>query len=220
MPSNDLDLQIGDALQIQFLQDDGRRVRPTVRVIGMLPEASILVTAPVQNGKIMLVREGQVFVVRCFSRDLASAFTCRVLRVCTHPYPYLHLNYPERREQVIVRNARRVAVLLAATVNREKDATWSIPIASIVSDISTTGTMLETTESLGRTGTKLKISFHLPIDGMREQSLAVEGIIRTIYEEGSTSDRFRYGVEFLPIDPQSQLTLRAFVYEQLLGSDR
>jgi c-di-GMP-binding flagellar brake protein YcgR len=220
MASNDLDLQIGDNLQIQFLQDDGRRVRPTVRVIGMLPEASILVTAPAQNGKIMLVREGQVFVVRCFSRDLASAFTSRVVRVCTHPYPYLHLSYPERREQVIVRNARRVTVLLAATVAREKDATWSVPIASTVSDISTNGAMLETTEALGPSGTRLKINFQLPIDGMQEQALIIEGVIRTIYEEGATNDRFRYGLEFLPPDPQSQLTLRAFVYEQLLGGER
>ena len=221
MANNDLDLQIGDAFQIQFLQDDGRRVRPTVRVIGMLTGASILVTAPTQNGKVMLVREGQVFVVRCFSRDMALAFTSRVVRVCTHPYPYLHLSYPEQREEVVVRNARRVSVLLAATVHKEREGnTWSIPIPSIVSDMSTNGSQIETTEGLGKIGSKLKILFHLPIDGMEEQPVVVEAVIRTVYEDGITSDRYRYGLEFLPADDAAKLKLRAFVYEQLLGSER
>jgi c-di-GMP-binding flagellar brake protein YcgR len=221
MANNDLDLQIGDQFQIQFLQDDGRRVRPTVKVIGMLIPSSVLVTAPTQNGKVMLVREGQVFVVRCFSRDMALAFTSRVLRVCTHPYPYVHLAYPEQREEVQVRSARRVTVLLAATVHKEREGnTWSIPISSIVSDLSTNGSMIETSESLGTIGSKLKILFHLPIDGMSEQPVAVIGIIRTVYDDAVSSDRFRYGLEFLPADDSAKLKLRAYVYEQLLGSER
>lgn len=221
MANTDLELQIGDQFQIQFLQDDGRRVRPTVRVIGMLAPASILVTAPTQNGKVMLVREGQVFVVRCFSRDMALAFTSRVLRVCTHPYPYIHLAYPEQREEVQVRSARRVNVLLAATVHREREGnTWSVPIPSIVSDMSTNGSMIETTESLGKIGNKLKILFHLPIDGMHEQPVSVEAVIRTVYEDAITSDRYRYGLEFMPADDNAKLRLRAFVYEQLLGNER
>jgi c-di-GMP-binding flagellar brake protein YcgR len=221
MANDDLDLQIGDQFQIQFLQDDGRRVRPTVRVIGMLIPASILVTAPSQNGKVMLVREGQVFVVRCFSRDMALAFTSRVLRVCTHPYPYIHLAYPEQREEVQVRSARRVTVLLAATVHREREGnTWSIPIPSVVSDLSTNGSMLETTETLGTIGSKLKILFHLPIDGMNEQPVALIGVIRTVYEDTVTGDRYRYGIEFMPADDGAKLKLRAYVYEQLLGNER
>ena len=221
MADSDLDLQIGDQFQIQFLQDDGRRVRPTVRVIGMLIPASILVTAPTQNGKVMLVREGQVFVVRCFSRDMALAFTSRVIRVCTHPYPYIHLAYPEQREEVQVRSARRVTVLLAATVYREREGnTWSIPIPSIVSDMSTNGSMIETTETLGTIGSKLKVQFHLPLDGMKEQPVNVEAVIRSVYEDVATSDRYRYGIEFRPSDDDAKLRLRAFVYEQLLGAEK
>jgi c-di-GMP-binding flagellar brake protein YcgR len=221
MANNDLDLKIGDTFQIQFLQDDGRRVRPTVHVIGMLPGASILVTAPTQNGKMILVREGQVFVVRCFSRDMASAFTSRVVRVCTHPYPYVHLSYPEQREEVVVRHARRVTVQLSATVYREREGnTWSIPIPAIVSDMSITGSQLETSENLGRIGTKLRVRFSLPIEGVDEQPLSVDAVLRTVYDDGTSSDRFRYGVEFNPSDDLSRLKLRAFVYEQLLGSDK
>ncbi len=221
MGEHGLDLHIGDTLQLQFLQDDGHRVRPSVRFIGQLPQASLVVTAPTQDGKLMLVREGQVFVVRCFSRDMASAFTCRVLRVCTSPYPYIHLSYPERKEEVIVRSSRRVSVLLSATVVRQREGgTWSIPIPSIVSDMSATGTMLETSEPLGLSGTRVKISFQLPIDGMGEQALSVEGIIRSVYEEGGAAGRNRYGIEFQGVDAAAQLILRAFVYEQLLGNER
>jgi c-di-GMP-binding flagellar brake protein YcgR len=196
-------------------------VRPSVKFIGQLPPVSLIVTAPTQDGKLMLVREGQVFVVRCFTRDMASAFTSRVLRVCTAPYPYLHLAYPERREEVIVRNSRRIRVLLAATAVAERvGATWSIPMAAIVSDISATGAMLETAERLGPPGTKLKINFHLPIEGLGEQSVNVDAAVRSVYEEGGTEERNRYGVEFSQVDPSAQLILRTFVYEHLLGLER
>jgi c-di-GMP-binding flagellar brake protein YcgR len=220
MSGHGLDLHLGDSLQLQFLQDDGHRVRPSVRFIGQMPQASLIVTAPTQDGKLMVVREGQVFVVRCFTRDVASAFTCRVLRVCSLPYPYLHLSYPERREEVLVRSSRRVSVLMSATVVRQREGgTWSIPMAAIVSDMSTTGAMLETSEPLGKVETKLKISFQLPIDGMGEQALSVEGVVRSVYEEGGEGDRNRYGIEFQSVPSPAQLVLRAFIYEQLLGGD-
>ena len=221
MSEHPLELTIGDSLQLQFLQDDGRRVRPAVKFIGQMPPLSLLVTAPMQDGKLMLLREGQVFVVRCFSHHMASAFTTRVLKVCTAPYPYLHLSYPERREEVQVRNSRRVNVLLAATVASARDGgTWSVPMAAIVSDMSATGTMLETGEPLGPAGTRLKIDFYLPLEGLGEQPLSVEGYIRSVYEEGGPEDRNRYGIEFAKMDPSAQLVLRAFVYEQMLGPDR
>jgi c-di-GMP-binding flagellar brake protein YcgR len=220
MSQDNLNLEIGDILQLEFVLDE-RGVRYSVRVIGVLPRGSILVTTPERNGKLMSVREGQVIIARSFSRDFASAFSTRVIRACTHPYPYLHLSYPDAKEEVVVRNARRARVMLAATVSSEREpGRWTNQLAAMVNDVSTTGAMLETSTALGRAGTAVKILFSLPIEGVGEQQLVVEGKIRTVHEDSGNPDRLRYGVEFAQLDAMGLLTLRAFVYEQLLSAGR
>lgn len=219
--SGSLDLQIGDALQIQFMQDDGHRARASVRVIGLLPKASLLVTHPAQDGRALPVRENQIFVARSFSRDAAESFSCRVLRVCNEPYAYLHLSFPTRREQVTVRSSRRVSVLLSARVHRERaGGVWSIPMAAIVSNLSAGGAMIETAEALGEIGARLLVGLNLQIDSLPEQALLLPAELRTIYDAGADSERQRYGVQFVGLDAAAQMTLRAFVYEQMLGHER
>ena len=217
--NNTLELQAGSTAQLQLVHDDAAQ-RHSVRVIGQIPGVSILVTTPVHNGRVLLVRDGQVFVVRCFTQDRALAFTSRVLKSNTQPYPYLHLSYPEQSEQVTLRNARRVNVLLVGQVQRTGDGAgkqWGPPRAILVSDISATGAMLDSVEPLGTLGDRLRLSLHFPIDRMGEQSAVVEGYVRIIYEEGE--GRFRCGVEFVDLQPSQELALRAYVYEQLLGAD-
>jgi len=205
MSDPNLGLRPGDNLQIQFLLEDGRRVRPSVRIIGVMPGTggSIIVTAPELGGRLMMVREGQMFVARSFSGELASAFSCRALRLCSHPYPYLHLSYPDNPEQVVIRNSRRVSVLLAATAQRDRGGdNWSVPVAAILSDISTAGAMLETSEPLGAVGTKLRITINVPIEDMDEQKLVLEASIRSSQEDQADGGRCRAGVQFLPPNAQ------------------
>jgi hypothetical protein len=65
----------------------------------------------------------------------------------------------------------------------------------------------------------LRLSLHFPIERMAEQSAVVEGIIRALYAEGHAAGGFRYGLEFVDLEPSQELALRAYVYEQLLGAD-
>src|SRR5262245_51544981 len=88
-----LDLQVGETLQIQFMDDETRGTF-YVKVIGMLPERSVLVTAPDKGGQPMAVREGRAVLARSYSGEEARGFTCTVLRAQAQPYPYLHLSYP------------------------------------------------------------------------------------------------------------------------------
>ena len=46
----DLDLQVGESLQVQFM-DDETRGQFYVKVIGFLPERSVLVTTPEKDGR-------------------------------------------------------------------------------------------------------------------------------------------------------------------------
>ena len=99
-PAADLNLQVGEMLQIQFM-DDETRGQFYVKVVGFLPERSVIVTAPEKGGQAMSVREGRAVLARSFSGEQARGFTCMVMRSCTQPYAYLHLSYPSKIETAV-----------------------------------------------------------------------------------------------------------------------
>ena len=63
----DLELQVGEALQLQFM-DDETRGQFYVRVIGFIPGRSVLVTTPEKGGLPMHVRENRAVLVRSLDR--------------------------------------------------------------------------------------------------------------------------------------------------------
>lgn len=99
-------LGIGDTIQLQF-QSDVEPSRCFVTLIGYLEGQSVIVTTPIINGSLMLVREGQDFVVRLFSGKTAYAFTSMAKRVTNTPYPHLHLAYPKEVRGLVVRGSSR-----------------------------------------------------------------------------------------------------------------
>ena len=52
----DLKLGVGDVLQVQFVGQEQRKY--AAKVIGYLPNASLVITTPRIDGKVMLMREG------------------------------------------------------------------------------------------------------------------------------------------------------------------
>lgn len=219
MPDDsELDLRGSEQLQIQFRQDDAH-VRYSVRVIGQLAGSSILVTAPMINGRLRATREGQVIVARGFSGAQAWAFSSRILRVCTQPYPYLHLSVPDRAEQVLVRKSQRVNVLLGGWVQKQDEAGHgSKDIAVVLSDLSITGAMIEAKQPLGEVGTVLRLRFGVNLPDIGRQHCEAMATIRCLYSRSDDSTP-RYGVEFDSLDATAKLTLRAYVFGQILGAD-
>src|SRR3569623_3694572 len=99
-------LGIGDTIQLQF-QSDVEPSRCFVTLIGYLEGQSVIVPTPIINGCLMLVREGQDFVVRLISGKTAYAFTAMAKRVTNTPYPPLHLAYPKEVRGLVVRGSSR-----------------------------------------------------------------------------------------------------------------
>jgi c-di-GMP-binding flagellar brake protein YcgR len=218
-PAEKVDLAPGDPLQLQFAPDD-TRARLQVQVIGLLPGGSVIVTAPVEHQSLVLLREGQTFIARSFLRKRVVAFPCRVLRTCMHPYAYVHLSYPEHLEKVLVRGARRVATSLAATVQREHgDGSTSLPAPATLSDLSTSGALLQTALVLAPGQEQVRISVRLPMDQMDEQIIAVNGAVTVAYQDDDANGQ-RYGIRFTELGTPSKLALRAYVYENLLGDEK
>jgi c-di-GMP-binding flagellar brake protein YcgR len=212
-PSAELNLQVGETLQLQFM-DDETRGQFYVKVIGFLPERSIIVSAPEKGGQTMSVREGRAVLARSFSAEQARGFTCIVLSTATQPYAHLHLSYPTKVETMLERQSSRVRSALAVAV-RPAGAAADVP--AVIRDISIGGAQLLASASVGQGGDRILIKARLPVAKIGDQPIELPALVRNAVEETGVHDslwRFRCGVEFEPLDAPTTLVLRAYLYER------
>lgn len=208
----DLNLRPGETLQVQFV-DDESRMQHYVKVVGYLPDRSVLVTAPVKGGKVLLAREGRAAIVRTFSGQHAQGFTSTVLKQCTQPFDYLHLGYPNKIEQVKVRESSRVRSAIAVGVRGATGA----EVPAVIRDLSTTGAQLLAADAVGQVGELITIRARLALETVGDQAIDLPARIRNMQPEAEVPGslwHFRYGVEFEPQDLQARLVLRAYLYER------
>jgi c-di-GMP-binding flagellar brake protein YcgR len=209
----ELNLQLGETLQVQFM-DDETRGQFYVKVVGMLPERSIIVTAPEKGAQPMAVRDGRAVLARSFSGEHARGFTCVVLASATQPYAHLHLSYPTKVETMLERQSSRVRSALAVSV-RPNGGTADLP--AVIRDLSITGAQLLASAATGQSGDRVLIKARLPVAKIGDQAVELPALIRNAVEETDVRDslwRFRCGVEFEPLDAQTTLVLRAYLYER------
>ncbi len=213
-------LQAGVKLQLQFL-DQPERGRYQVTVIGHVERKSLLITAPQANGHVLLLREGQQFVVRLLSGKQIIGFNSEVLKVYNNPFPYVHLKSPREVEQQNVRNAYRVELNIIATVQCIEvqggaDNATAPAIAAKVTDMSTTGCQLKLPKALPQTASLLSFSTKVEVAGQK-RLLSLEARIRSHRETEENGKNWHiYGVQFEEMCDDRRLLLNCFVYEQLV----
>lgn len=208
----DLNLRPGETIQVQFV-DDETRAQHYVKVIGYLPDRSLLVTTPTKGGKVLLAREGRAAVVRTFSGQHAQGFTSAVLKQCNQPFDYLHLAYPQKIEQVKVRESARVRSAIAVGLRTAAGA----DVPAVIRDLSTSGAQVLAADAVGAVGDVITIRARLSLETVGDQAIDLPARIRNAQEEADVPGslwRHRYGVEFEPQDLQSRLVLRAYLYER------
>lgn len=211
-----LNLQVDELLQAQLWAGQESQ-RYGVRLVGYREKRSILVTAPEFNGQVILVREGQNVVLRYFSGKKAYAFTGDVLRVCSTPYPYLHVTYPASVQGIEVRKAARVKANVTTAVWREDNPDTKL-VCTIV-DISFTGAQLSSSVPLGKEGDTLKLCIRVSSQGMTANISPVVVIKVAAENECQGADGgplFMYGVEFRALDQTESFALQVLVYQNLL----
>lgn len=209
-------LRPGETVQLQFMDDEARG-QFYVKVVGHLAERSVLVTTPAKAGKVMLVREGRAVIVRAFSGQHASGFTCTVLKSCTHPYDYLHLSWPRKIEQVKVRKSSRVRTALAVSVHAAGAPADAPGSPGVIRDISVTGAQLLSAAAPGNAGDSILIRARLPLETLGDLAVELPALVRNCQEEAEVKGslwRFRSGVEFQPLDQQTTLVLRAYLFDR------
>lgn len=218
MAQNSLDLKhnVGDTLQLQFSPGKADE-RFYVKLIGFLENKSILVTAPRADGVPLRIAADQKFIVRMISGNSAQGFSANAIHSTKHPYPHLHLTYPEDLESITVRKAERVNCKLIVTVqNEEADSSLGEGKSASMQDISTAGSQLLSTDSLGNIGDTITINSKITVADI-EQYLTISGKIRRAVDKEDAKDgKYEYGIEFILLEDKDKLLLHGFVYEQMM----
>jgi len=209
----DLKNNVGNTLQLQ-VSHSNKDERFYVKLIGILKNKSILITAPRADGGVLKIEERQEFIIRMMSGSAAHVFTSTAIFCTNHPYAHLHLTYPESLESITVRKAERVNCKLIVSVHDSK-GTSGEGISASMHDISTAGAQLFSKESLGNVGDSISINTKFSVAGI-DQHLLIPGIIRRAVNATKDDAEHEYGIEFNSIEDKEKLILTAFVYEQMM----
>jgi hypothetical protein len=80
-----------------------------------------------------------------------------------------------------------------------------------------TGAQLLAAAPVGNAGARVIVRARLPIETLGDQAVDLPALIRNVQEDAPVKGslwRYRCGIEFAPLDAQSTLVLRAYLYER------
>lgn len=209
-------LMPGDALQLQPMVE-GPQERLTVRIIGVMKPKSVLVTAPMIDGKLIFVRDGQPFLVRAFSGLNVCAFKSKVLKVHHAPFPYLHLSYPDSVQLMRIRKAVRARVQIITAIY-DQEGGRQIGAGRIV-DLSVGGARIHSPSRLDDVlGRAIHVAFKIRLDDI-EEIVEARAIVRSVGEEEDDEEGRKVaalGVQFESLEQKERLLIMNLVYQYLL----
>jgi hypothetical protein len=207
-------LNIGDSIQLQF-QSDTDNSRCVVTLIGYLVDEGIIVTTPILHGSIMLVREGQIFVVRMFSGKSAYAFSAVTKRVTNNPFPHLFLSYPKEVRGLVVRGSTRARANIICHATPD----GGTGIACIARDISIGGSLIASKTKVGDVGHKLSLKMRVKVNEA-EHMLTLSCTIRSVNNSRPSDDgviTILHGLSFENVTPQDALVISALLYQNMMS---
>lgn len=204
-----IQLAPGDHVQLQSLHGQGTD-RYQVRMIGFHAPISLMVTAPVVQGRLVFIKEGQQFLVRGFVGKDAVAYRTRVLKSQLSPFPYLHLAYPESVQSMRIRSSARVAVDLVASVSSPAGQG-----AARIADLSLGGARMMSNKVVAKKDDEVKVSFRINPAGL-DVYLTLQGRVRGVQQDETRPGQVATGVEFHSLSEQERLYLTNMVYQNLL----
>jgi c-di-GMP-binding flagellar brake protein YcgR len=210
-------LMTDDTLQMQPLLE-GQSERFTVRVIGLMKPKSVLVTAPMVDGKLIFIRDGQTYLIRAFSGLNVCAFKARVLKSQLQPFPYLHLSYPDSVQAMRIRKTMRAPASIIVAVHESEDGRQVG--AGKLADISVGGAKLLSTTILGKKDQSLWLSFKVKLGDM-EEYVKTPAIIRSLGEEDDDQGKpmKSFGIQFGELTQSQRLIIMNLVYQHLLKEE-
>lgn len=207
-------LMPGDALQLQPLLE-GQTERFSVNVIGVMKPKSLLVTAPVVDGKLIFVRDGQTYLVRAFSGLNVCAFKAKILKSQLQPFPYVHLSYPDSVQAMRIRKTMRAPASIIVAVSDSESGRQTG--AGKIIDLSVGGARMLSPTNIGIKDQTLWLSFNVLLGDM-EEYVKTPAVIRMIGEEDDEHGKRMhvFGLQFGELEQSQRLIIMNLVYQHLL----
>jgi c-di-GMP-binding flagellar brake protein YcgR len=207
-------LMPGDTLQLQPLLE-GQTERFSVSVIGVMKPKSLLVSAPMVEGKLIFVRDGQTYLVRAFSGLNVCAFKARILKSQLQPFPYLHLSYPDSVQAMRIRKAMRAPANIIVAVHDTEDGRQSG--AGKIIDLSVGGARMYSPMKVGVKDQTLWLSFKVMLGDM-EEYVKTPAVIRAVGEEDDEQGKRMnvFGLQFGDLTQSQRLIIMNLVYQHQL----
>jgi hypothetical protein len=194
-----LKLRSGMHLQLKPMRDGADGVE--AQFLAALPGKGIM-TAP-HNADYQM-KAGEDYSVCGFTGQHDFQFASRVLQTFTDPFAYALLAYPDKVEARSVRKAMRMKALLPA---RAKPQDHADSFTVILVDLSVSGAMIRSPQSLGNTGDQIDLSFMLDVENSKVQLRIAAQIAHSV--EGP--DGIRVGLMFKNLEQNDRLALQCFV---------
>jgi c-di-GMP-binding flagellar brake protein YcgR len=185
------------------------------KLIGHLKNKGLIVTVPESESELIMLRDGQSFIVRFFSGQNAYAFTTAVVKQTSVPYPHVHLSYPKEVRGREIRKGSRVDVELIAAIATEEGGAYTS--SGKIVNLSISGGALRAKSRLGERDHVINVKFKILIGDMPSY-VAVDCVIRAVSEDADPSGMpWLHGLQFLNPEPAMALALTAFVYQKIVG---
>jgi c-di-GMP-binding flagellar brake protein YcgR len=151
--------------------------------------------------------------LRFVANNAASGFKTRVLLTRGQPYPYLHLKVPKEIETVEVRKEARISTDTPVTVINKTLSSPAFPCRIL--NMSCSGCLIESTTKLAHQGETVNLTMKLKVADM-EPLVTADAEVTYAKDEGD--GKSVYGLNIRTIDEEDGVTLRAFVYQEILKS--
>lgn len=195
-----------------WLDGESLQSAVTVKLIGVHEGKSLLITAPDETQ--LFLREGRLYRFRSFSGEYVYEFVAPLIKVCTAPFPYLHIGWNGTR-QVEKRNqraARRVRTDLQCMVYPGQ-ATGGRFAKGLIHDLSTAGAAITLQDELAVFYDEIRVVFRVQV---AEQEVLIEARARPVRkpEPGATDPTL--GVAFVGLADTERLALHAYVNAALV----
>ena len=190
-----------------------------VKLIGHVDNVDLLVTAPMENGIRLQLKENDEIVARIFSSQKAFAFKSFVKRVCNIPYSYLHLAFPERIQGSVIRKSPRVRTHIVTSIATPDAVGGNARQAGVIINLSGDGASLRTRQPLCDKGQSIRLSFRISLHKIDTQ-LMVNAVVRSTSGEegkdGGGESMFNHGIQFQNLPPSDSVVLQSLIYQQMI----
>ncbi|HAV73501.1 MULTISPECIES: flagellar brake protein [unclassified Limnobacter] len=188
-----------------------------VRLIGSIPQAAILITHPMRDGKCVFAKEGQVWEFQATYGLSIYRFSSMIEKVLLSPHPLIVMSWPHEThlESQAIRRARRVNCDLPATIRLNGSQSGSVEsITAVIDNISTGGLELLFAKAVSfKIGQSISIAFQIILDDRKYLIECDAEVVSKPRDSGPSSST--YGFALKSLSDEQFAVIHAFVSDRL-----